>query len=297
MRLVTFQDEAGARIGVMMGSEHILDLPAVADVPSDMLAFIEAGPAALEAARKATFTHDTSMMVRLDEVKLLAPIPRPRKNVFALGLNYADHVAEGARARGEQVKLPEYPVFFTKAVTSVIGPGEPIPYDGRLSPNWDWEAELALVIGKTGRDIAKADALGYVFGYTCLNDVSVRDIQRRHGGQFFKGKSIDGTCPIGPWIVTADEIPDPGALNISTKVNGVVKQDSNTTYMIFDVPTTIESLSAGLTLEAGDIVATGTPDGVGYGRSPQEWLKPGDVVQVEVEGVGVLRNTVVDRWA
>jgi 2-keto-4-pentenoate hydratase/2-oxohepta-3-ene-1,7-dioic acid hydratase in catechol pathway len=153
------------------------------------------------------------------------------------------------------------------------------------------------VIGRTGRDIAKADALGHIFGYTCLNDVSVRDVQRRHGGQFFKGKSTDGTCPIGPWIVTADEIPNPGALKIGTRVNGVTKQDSNTKYMIFDVPTTIESLSAGLTLEAGDIVATGTPDGVGGARTPPEWLKPGDVVEVEVEGIGILRNRVVDRWA
>jgi 2-keto-4-pentenoate hydratase/2-oxohepta-3-ene-1,7-dioic acid hydratase in catechol pathway len=297
MRLVTFQDAAGARIGAMLGDDVILDLAASADLPSDMLGFIDAGPAALARAQKAVSAADRAKTVARSAVRLLAPIPRPRKNVFALGLNYADHVAEGARSRGEQVKLPEFPVYFTKAVTAVIGPEDPIPYDGRLSPQWDWEAELALVIGRTGRDIAKADALGHIFGYTCLNDVSVRDVQRRHGGQFFKGKSTDGTCPIGPWIVTADEIPNPGALKIGTRVNGVTKQDSNTKYMIFDVPTTIESLSAGLTLEAGDIVATGTPDGVGGARTPPEWLKPGDVVEVEVEGIGILRNRVVDRWA
>ncbi|MGE3268910.1 MAG: fumarylacetoacetate hydrolase family protein [Chloroflexota bacterium] len=297
MRLVTFQDAAGTRIGAMIGEDQVLDLAAAADVPADMLGLIDAGPAALERVQKAVAGADKSKLLARSGVKLLAPIPRPRKNVFALGLNYADHVAEGARSRGEQVKLPEYPVYFTKAVTAVIGPEDPIPYDGKLSPQWDWEAELALVIGKTGRDIKKADALSHVFGYTCLNDVSVRDVQRRHGGQFFKGKSTDGTCPIGPWIVTADEIPNPGVLNIGTRVNGVTKQDSNTKYMIFDVPTTIESLSAGLTLEAGDIVATGTPDGVGGARTPPEWLKPGDVVEVEVQGVGVLRNTVVDRWA
>ena len=297
MRLVTFQDAAGARIGAVIGEDQILDLAAAADVPSDMLSFIDAGPTALERAQKAVTSPDKGKLIARSAVRLLAPIPRPRKNVFALGLNYADHVAEGARSRGEQVKLPEYPVYFTKAVTAVIGPEDPIPYDARLSPQWDWEAELALVIGKTGRDIKKADALGHIFGYTCLNDVSVRDVQRRHGGQFFKGKSTDGTCPIGPWIVTADEIPNPGVLNIGTRVNGVTKQDSNTKYMIFDVPTTIESLSAGLTLEAGDIVATGTPDGVGGARTPPEWLKPGDVVEVEVQGIGVLRNAVVDRWA
>jgi 2-keto-4-pentenoate hydratase/2-oxohepta-3-ene-1,7-dioic acid hydratase in catechol pathway len=297
MRLVTFQDAAGARIGAMLGDDQILDLPAAADVPSDMLGLIDAGPSALERAQAAVSAADKGKLIARSGVKLLAPIPRPRKNVFALGLNYADHVAEGARSRGEQVKLPEFPVYFTKAVTAVIGPDDAIPYDGRLSPQWDWEAELALVLGKTGRDIAKADALSYIFGYTCLNDVSVRDVQRRHGGQFFKGKSTDGTCPIGPWIVTADEIPNPGVLNIGTRVNGVTKQESNTRYMIFDVPTTIESLSAGLTLEAGDIVATGTPDGVGGTRTPPEWLVPGDIVEVEVQGIGVLRNTVVDRWA
>ncbi|MCC7372645.1 MAG: fumarylacetoacetate hydrolase family protein [Chloroflexi bacterium] len=297
MRLVTFQDAAGVRIGAVIGDDQVLDLAAAADVPSDMLAFIDAGASALERAQKAVSAADKGKLLALSSVKLLAPIPRPRKNVFALGLNYADHVAEGARTRGEAVKLPEFPVYFTKAVTAVIGPSDPIPFDGRLSPQWDWEAELALVIGKTGRDISKADALSHVFGYTCLNDVSVRDVQRRHGGQFFKGKSTDGTCPIGPWIVTADEIPNPGVLKIQSRVNGVVKQDSNTKHMIFDVPTTIESLSAGLTLEAGDIVATGTPDGVGMARTPPEWLAPGDVVEIEVEGVGVLKNAVVDRWA
>jgi 2-keto-4-pentenoate hydratase/2-oxohepta-3-ene-1,7-dioic acid hydratase in catechol pathway len=298
MRLVTFQDGSGARIGAMIGDDQILDLAAAAGVPSTMLEFIDAGAAALASAKTAVDgAAGSKTLIARSGVTLLAPIPRPRKNVFALGLNYADHVAEGARAAGREVKLPPYPVYFTKAVTAVIGPEDPIPYDARLSPQWDWEAELALIIGTGGRDITKADALGHVFGYTCLNDVSVRDVQRRHGGQFFKGKSTDGTCPIGPWIVTADEIPNPGVLAIKTRVNGVVKQDSNTKYMIFDVPTTIESLSAGLTLEAGDIVATGTPDGVGFARTPPEWLVPGDVVEVEVEGVGILSNRVVDRWA
>jgi 2-keto-4-pentenoate hydratase/2-oxohepta-3-ene-1,7-dioic acid hydratase in catechol pathway len=299
MRLVTYQSESGPRLGAVVG-DRVLDL-ATADVPSDMLDFIDAGAAAWKradsAVQEAALGAASARLVPLAEVKLLAPIPRPRKNVFALGLNYKDHVAEGARAAGREVKLPEHPVFFTKVSTAVIGPEEPIPFDGRLSDQWDWEVELAIVIGIGGRDIARSKAMDHVFGYTVLNDVSVRDVQRKHGGQFFRGKSIDGTCPIGPWIVTRDEVPDPHVLRLTTRVNGETKQDSNTRYMIFDIPATIETLSAGLTLEPGDIIATGTPDGVGFARTPPEFLKPGDVVEAEVEGVGVLRNTVADRWA
>ncbi|MCC6177686.1 MAG: fumarylacetoacetate hydrolase family protein [Chloroflexi bacterium] len=298
MRLVTFDDGAGQRIGAVLG-EQILDLSAAADVPSDTIDFLAAGEPAWARARAAVERAEVEAggLLERRRVRLLAPIPRPRKNVFALGLNYSEHVAEGARARGVEVKLPRYPVFFTKTVTAVIGPEDAIPFDGRLSDAWDWEAELAVVIGKGGKDIPRARALEHVFGYTCLNDVSVRDVQRQHGGQFLKGKSIDGSCPLGPWIVTRDEVPDVQNLRILTRVNGETKQDSNTRHMIFDVATTIESLSAGMTLEPGDIIATGTPDGVGFARTPPEALKPGDVVEVEVEGVGVLRNAVVDRWA
>ena len=300
MRLVTFQADSAPRLGAVVG-DNVLDLAAAADVPSDMLTFIETGEntweQARDAIRQAERDGDNATLQPLREVKLLAPIPRPRKNVFALGLNYKEHIAEGARARGTEVKLPEYPVFFTKATTSVIGPDEPIPFDGRLSDRWDWEVELAVIIGRGGRDISRDAAFDHVFGYSVLNDVSVRDVQRKHGGQFFRGKSIDGTCPIGPWIVTCDEVPNVANLRVTTRVNGVTKQDSNTSYMIFDIPATIESLSAGMTLEPGDIIATGTPEGVGFARNPPEFLKPGDVVEVEVEGVGVLRNPVVDRWA
>jgi len=299
MRLVTFSRGASRGLGAVIG-DGILELGS-ADVPNDMIAFLEGGEAvwarARAAVKKAEGGQSKAKLLARSDVTLLAPIPRPRKNVFALGLNYSEHVAEGARARGLEVKLPEYPVFFTKAVTAVIGPEDPIPFDGRLSDKWDWEAELALVIGKGGRDIPKERALEHVFGYTCLNDVSVRDVQRKHGGQFFRGKSVDGTCPIGPWIVTRDEVMNVQNLRIMTRVNGVTKQDSNTSFMIFDVATTIESLSAGMTLEPGDIIATGTPDGVGFARTPPELLKPGDVVEVEVEGIGVLRNDVIDRWA
>ena len=300
MRLVTFQADSAPRLGAVVG-DNVLDLAAAADVPSDMLTFIETGENTWEQARDAIRQAErdgaNAALQPLREVKLLAPIPRPRKNVFALGLNYKEHIAEGARARGTELKLPEFPVFFTKATTSVIGPDEPIPFDGRLSDRWDWEVELAVIIGRGGRDISRDRAFDHVFGYSVLNDVSVRDVQRKHGGQFFRGKSIDGTCPSGPWIVTRDQVPNVGNLRVTTRVNGVTKQDSNTSYMIFDIPATIESLSAGMTLEPGDIIATGTPEGVGFARNPPEFLKPGDVVEVEVEGVGVLRNPVVDRWA
>jgi 2-keto-4-pentenoate hydratase/2-oxohepta-3-ene-1,7-dioic acid hydratase in catechol pathway len=300
MRVVTFRSDSGPRLGAVVG-EGVLDLASAADLPADMLEFIDAGEAAWERARRAARDAERgdggARLTPLGEARLLAPIPRPRKNVFALGLNYKEHIAEGARARGTEMKLPEYPVFFSKATTSVIGPDEPIPFDGRLSDKWDWEVELAVVIGRAGRDIPRDRAIDHVFGYTVLNDVSVRDVQRKHGNQFFRGKSIDGTCPLGPWILTRDDLPDPHHLRVTTRVNGETKQDSNTSYMIFDIPATIESLSAGMTLEPGDIIATGTPDGVGFARHPPEFLKPGDVVEVEVEGVGVLRNPVVDRWA
>ena len=191
--------------------------------------------------------------------------------------------------------MPEHPVFFTKPPTTVVGHEEPIELDPAVSSQIDWEVEMAFVIGKDGRDIPADRALEYVFGYTAANDVSARDLQMRHGGQFFKGKSLDTFCPLGPWIVTADEIADPHTLAVATRVNGVEKQRSNTRELIFNVPDTIALLSAGLTLEAGDVILTGTPHGVGMARNPQEWLRDGDVVEVEVEGVGVLRNPVRTR--
>jgi 2-keto-4-pentenoate hydratase/2-oxohepta-3-ene-1,7-dioic acid hydratase in catechol pathway len=223
---------------------------------------------------------------------LLAPIPEPKRNVMCVGLNYLKHAEEGARAAGRAVKLPPVPMFFTKATHAVNGPYANIPYDVAVSTQIDWEVELGVVIGKRGKNISAADAFDYVFGYTVVNDISARDLQNGHGGQFFKGKSLDGACPMGPWIVTADEISDPHNLPLRCRVNGVVKQDSNTNDLIFKIPTLIESLSRGMTLEPGDVLATGTPQGVGFARTPPEFLKPGDVVECEVEGIGVIRNTV-----
>jgi 2-keto-4-pentenoate hydratase/2-oxohepta-3-ene-1,7-dioic acid hydratase in catechol pathway len=210
---------------------------------------------------------------------------------MCLGLNYTEHAAESYTAQGKEVTLPEIPIVFTKATTSVTGPYDPIPFDAAVSDKLDWEAELAVVIGRQGKNIPEAAAMDYVFGYTVLNDVSARDLQRQ-GKQFFKGKSLDGSCPMGPWIVTAEELPDPHVLRITSRVNGDAKQDSNTDKMIFNIPAIIAYLSRGMTLQPGDIIATGTPSGVGFARTPPEFLQPGDVVECEIEQIGTIRNEV-----
>jgi 2-keto-4-pentenoate hydratase/2-oxohepta-3-ene-1,7-dioic acid hydratase in catechol pathway len=226
----------------------------------------------------------------LSEVQILAPL-RPRKNVFCVGLNYLDHVAEGNRTFGRNVQDQEVPVFFTKPPTAIVGPFDDVLLHTAVSAQLDWEVELGVVIGRSGLNISREAAPDYVFGYTVINDVTSRDIQSRHK-QWFKGKGLDGSCPMGPWIVTADELPDPQALKVVCRVNGVEKQSASTAQMIFDVATIIESLSQGLTLEPGDIIATGTASGVGFARNPPEWLKDGDIIESEVSGVGVMRNSV-----
>jgi len=264
-----------------------------------MFELVAAGPGAWNRAKQlvsdagsqgGSLSSDSAR--RLSEVKLRAPIPRPPKNVFCLGLNYSEHLAESNRASNRDL-APTVPVYFTKAVTSIIGPDDGILFNEAVSVKYDWEAELGLVIGEGGRGISRERALDHVFGYTCFNDVSVRDIQNQHV-QWFLGKSFDGTCPFGPWIVTADEVPDPHKLDIECRVNGVVKQHSNTSLFINDIPEMIFHLSKGITLERGDLISTGTPSGIGNARTPPEYLKPGDVVEVEIEGVGLLRNPVVD---
>jgi 2-keto-4-pentenoate hydratase/2-oxohepta-3-ene-1,7-dioic acid hydratase in catechol pathway len=228
----------------------------------------------------------------LADVLLHAPIPRPLKNIFCVGRNYMAHIKEGAAAYNREAKLPDVPVFFTKAPNTVSGPFDEVPRHREITQQLDWEAELAVVIGRTGRNISAADALSYAFGYTVLNDVTARDVQQRHT-QWFKGKSLDGSCPMAPVVVTADEFGDPQTKRVSLRLNGATKQDASTADMIFSVAVIIEWLSKGLTLEPGDIIATGTPEGVGMGRTPQEWLQDGDVVETEVEGIGVMRNRIV----
>lgn len=299
MQLLNFRDHTDptVRVGIVRGAGRVVDIAASAAAlgttlpfdATDMVSLIAAGAPAL--AMLDDLVRGAADDLPLASLELLAPIPRPRKNVFCVGWNYLEHFAEGEKIRPHVKELPEFPTFFTKASTTVCGPYAPIPYFAGLSAQLDWEVELAVVIGSDGRDIAKEDAMEHVFGFTVLNDLTWRDIQRRHGQQWFKGKSIDGTCPMGPWIVTRDSI-DPRGLDLVTRVNGVVKQSSNTRCMYFDIPTIIAELSRGLTLEAGDIIATGTPPGVGHARTPSEFMHPGDVLETEVAGIGVLRNMI-----
>jgi len=278
MRYLTFSapGETAPRLGILEGDR-------VATLPGTLIDLIRAGGAAT--GLKASGYH------RVDEIRWHAPIPRPSKNVFCVGRNYLTHIEEGARARGVEVKIPAAPVFFTKAPTAVTGPFDDIPWDRSVTQQVDWEAELGVVIGKTGRNIPKAAALDHVFGYTVINDVTARDVQNRHF-QFFKGKTLDGFCPIGPVVVTPDEFGQPHGKHLSLKVNGVLKQNGNTRDMIFAVDAIIASLSHGMTLEAGDIIACGTPDGCGFGRTPPEFLQDGDIMETAIEGIGEMRNRI-----
>lgn len=301
MRVATFRDEEGIRIGIVDG-DSLLDVGRAATLAGeepppellDMQALIESGASGLERVRALNAGAPPHARIELSAVELLAPIPRPRRNIFCVGRNYAEHASESLRALGEEVKLTEYPNIFTKATTTVAGPFADIPYDASVSVELDWEVELAVIIGAGGRRIAPERALTHIFGYTVLNDISARDIQHRPGLQWFQGKSLDGTCPIGPWIVTADEIPDPQRLSLVLRVNGEIKQQDTTDHMLFDVATIISSLSQVLTLEVGDIIATGTPAGVGFGRTSKEFLRPGDMMESEIEGIGAMRNRVVE---
>ena len=207
-------------------------------------------------------------------------------------MNYVAHAIESDRARGREPKLPEFPVFFTKIASSVCAPDDEIPLDPKVTAQLDYEVELAFVVGKTCKNIAREQAYDVIFGYTILNDISARDLQNRHQ-QFFKCKSLDKTCPIGPWIVTADEISNPAGLGLRLRLNGDTRQSSNTSDLIFDIPAIMEFLTLGQTVEAGTIISTGTPSGVGMGRTPPEYMRPGDVVEAEIDEIGVLRNTIV----
>lgn len=311
MKLASFSTEnlPRVRVGLVQGDEIVdIDLAARAlqvrpfEQMLDLIAhYDDEGKATLDAimqkAGQRRFSEvrtfsEIGAVHKLNEVQLAAPIPRPAKNVMCLGLNYAEHAKESAQARGREATQLEAPLFFTKAPTTVNGPYSPLVIDPSVSTQIDWEAELAVIIGRGGKNIREADSLDHVFGYTVLNDVSARDLQALHK-QFFKGKSIDGYCPMGPWIVTADEIPDPQNLKLCLRVNGATKHDDTTGNMIFSVRTIISVLSQGMTLEPGDIIATGTPSGVGFARKPPEFLKPGDVMETEIEGIGIMKNPVI----
>ena len=299
MKFGTFSPnpEAAPRLGLVHGDRIVDVRGALAGMwpqaPSTLLALIQAGPDARHRVAALADARDHRHAHPLSTIRWHAQIPRPTKNVFCLGRNYVAHAEEAARARGQDVKIPTVPVIFTKAPTAVSGPFDDIAVDRCVTEQVDWEVELGVVIGTGGRNIAKADALGHVFGYTVINDLSARDLQQQHM-QWFKGKSLDGFCPMGPVIVPADEFGDPRAKRLQLRVNGVTKQDGSTANMIFPVDVIIEWLSKGLTLDAGDVIATGTPEGVGMGRTPPEFLVNGDVIETEIEGIGILRNRMVD---
>ncbi|MFN3936057.1 MAG: fumarylacetoacetate hydrolase family protein [Gemmobacter sp.] len=302
MKLVTYRAsvEAPARLGVIRG-DLVVDVAALGAtydeaLPETMLGLIDAGPMGLAALSaildEADGAYPVGAALPLANVRLLAPIPRPRKNIFGIGLNYAPHVEESAKSLDTAKDLPKQPVIFSKPPTSVIGPGDPIEHNGRITQQLDWEVELAAIVGTRARRVAKSDALDHVFGYSVMIDISARD--NRRAGQWIFSKGMDSYAPFGPCIVTADEIADPQTLDLWLTVNGVEKQRSNTRHMLFDVAHLIHDISQGITLEPGDIIATGTPEGVGAGRDPQEWLWPGDVVVACVEGIGTIRHPVID---
>jgi 2-keto-4-pentenoate hydratase/2-oxohepta-3-ene-1,7-dioic acid hydratase in catechol pathway len=286
MRLVSYLDDAGDRLGVEHSPGRIWSSRSLGPgLPGSMADLLADGEAALDALSSAARSAAAAGRPgEVDPERRIAPVPRPGK-VVAIGLNYHDHVAE----LGGKVKVPESPVLFAKFTTSIIGPGAPIEWDPRLAAAVDLEAELAVVIGRRTRRVSEAEALDHVLGYTCLNDVTARDLQYADR-QFVRGKSLDTFCPMGPALVTADEIGDPGALSIRSYRGEEVMQDSNTSELIFGVRQLIAFCSRAFTLEPGDVIATGTPAGVGYFREPPVLLRDGDVVSVEIEGIGRLTN-------
>lgn len=289
MKLATFRGDGVTRIGVVDGDE-IVDLAAAApELPTEMCAFLEAGAGALEAARSAL--AEGRHRRPLAEVRLLAPLSRPPK-ILAIGVNYRDHVEE-ARAAG--MKVPEYPMVFNKQSTSAHPPYEPF-HMPRASSALDYEGELGVVIGRRCRHVPRDRALEVIAGYTVVNDVTVRDWQLRVP-TFTMGKSFDTHCPMGPWIVTPEECGDPHSHDLKTWVNGELRQSSNTKNLIFDSFQLIEHLSTAFTLEPGDLIATGTPGGVGIAMKPPKLLKVGDVVRIAIDGIGEIENAVVDEPA
>jgi acylpyruvate hydrolase len=312
VKLVTYSTDGAPRLGALTDDGRVVDLSrgyfaltaaqgepvserrAEVVVPPETVAFLEAGEAAMAAAREvlafaaehpeAKGPWDSAIVHDERNVRLRAPILRPPK-IVGIGLNYRDHAEEqGAR-------IPSVPLIFAKFATAIVGPGDPIPYP-RITQQLDYEAELAFVIGKGGKDIPRERALEHVAGYCAFNDVTARDVQLADR-QWVRGKTVDGSAPIGPWLVTRDELPDPGDLAIRLRLNGELMQDSRTSQLIWDVPFLVSFLSEAFTLEPGDVVATGTPSGVGFARKPPVFMHPGDVVRVEIDGLGVLENRIV----
>ena len=284
MRLASYMHNGAEGCGVVVG-QTILPLGA-----HGMIDFLRGGDVNLVRARQIASDPVPADALELSDVTLLAPFPRPLRNVFCVGRNYKLHIEEGARARGVPVKMPPVPEFFSKQTNAVIGPDSDVLLPG-ITEKLDYEVELAIVIGRRGKDISREQARDHILGYTIVNDVTARDLQQAHG-QWFKGKSLDTSCPMGPWIVTADEYDQAPDHRIWLKVNGELRQDSLVSDMLFDCFDIVSHLSQGMTLEVGDVIATGTPSGVGLGLDPQIWLKDGDVMEAGIDGIGSISNTV-----
>lgn len=299
MKFVTFFQETIERIGLLYETERkVLDIHKAINemdgesaLPTSLIDCIELGKEFIDKVTDLTNwvieNNREELFYHLEDIKLAAPIPRPKKNIFCVGKNYAAHAVE----MGSEADIPTYPIIFSKTPTTVIGPNEEIPNHQNVTNELDYEGEIAVIIGKKGRGISRDEAYDYVFGYTLLNDVTARDLQRLHT-QYLLGKSLDNCCPIGPWITHASVITDPSNLDIETKVNGEVRQTGNTGQFIFDIPEIIATISKGTTLEPGDIIATGTPSGVGSGYKPPKFLQPGDSVEICVPELGILVNKV-----
>ncbi len=292
---------ASSRLGLVDNAGNVIDIPAEATRQKLELSFDPTSLISLTASGNrglldlaALFTNRGKSSLTVNQVTLLSPIPKPQSNIYCVGWNYTDHFEEGMKNRADKTvkEYPTVPVLFTKGTQTMNGPFDSIPYDGSYSTMIDWEAELAVVIGKKGKNISQENAMDYVFGYSAYNDTTARDVQqKRHSGQWFKGKSLDGHGPMGPWVVTAGGV-NLDDTRIICRVNGVEKQNASYRQMYFKIPVIISELSRSLTLLPGDIIATGTPSGVGFGRTPPEFLKPGDMMETEITGIGIIRNKI-----
>lgn len=299
MKLLTYKTkDTEPRLGFIHNNQ-VIDMEDFGEIsnfplPNDMLELIDMGFEIIaEITEMISETEENffeEISYEMNKVTILAPIEKPRKNIIGIGLNYTEHVAESARTLDTTGKLPQKPIIFSKPPTCVTATNTIVIKNTKLTSQLDWEVELAVVIGKKGKYVPNADAMDYVFGYTIINDISARDCRRE--GQWIVSKGQDTFAPLGPILVTKDEIENPHNLNLSLKVNGVEKQNSNTKFLLFNINDLIEDLSIVFMLEPGDIIATGTPSGVGAGRNPQEWLKDGDIIEATVEGIGTIVNTV-----
>ena len=304
MKLLTYtlKDNYEQRLGFLHNNQ-VIDMEDFGEIsnfplPTTMLELIDMGFELVEELNNMVAETEPAFFEEIayamDEVIFLAPIPKPRKNIIGIGLNYTEHVAESARTLDTTGKLPQKPIIFSKPPTTVTATNTDIIKNTKLTSQLDWEVELAVVIGKKGKYVPKVDAIDYVFGYTVINDISARDCRRE--GQWIVSKGQDTFAPMGPILVTKDEIINPHNLNLSLKVNGIEKQNANTKFLLFNINDLIEDLSTVFTLEPGDIIATGTPAGVGAGRNPQEWLYNGDVIEATVEGIGTIVNMVKEIY-